>query len=211
MAIKTNKIISSVSNRELILEDILMSMDIKTINGESLLGGGDITFNANGSTTSTTNSGSTAGSTLGAQALLISGVNIKTVDGQSLLGSGNIVIGGQSPMPVIQTSVSSLFERQDVTITILNYDPNESYTITVDPGMPNAFIGGFTHTPINTNNGTFTVTGDLTQDKDINIKVKSYSPQHGTGFSEEAVVTVFFKALAGANSRQACDFKHSIQ
>lgn len=58
-------------------------VNIKTINGESLLGEGDITIEADVDLDSK-------------QDKLISGTNIKTINGESLLGSGNITINASS-------------------------------------------------------------------------------------------------------------------
>jgi len=79
-------------------QDTLVNQtNIKSINGESLLGSGNITIEQ-GTVDQTIVSGSTnavAGGAVynglaGKQATLVSGTNIKTVGGETLLGSGNV-------------------------------------------------------------------------------------------------------------------------
>jgi uncharacterized delta-60 repeat protein len=84
------------------VQDTLVSgTNIKTINGTSLLGSGDITISGGsgdatwGSITGTLSSQTDLQNALNAkQATLVSGTNIKTINGTSLLGSGDIVISG---------------------------------------------------------------------------------------------------------------------
>lgn len=83
-------------------QDILVSgTNIKTIEGQSLLGSGDINLTAsdvglgNVDNTSDLNKPiSTATQTAlnAKQAALVSGINIKTINGSSVLGSGNLII-----------------------------------------------------------------------------------------------------------------------
>ncbi|MDN0052853.1 hypothetical protein QVN91_07770 [Bacteroides caecigallinarum] len=80
--------------------------EFKTINGQSILGSGDISIGGTGGTSdynSLSNRPAIGGVTLtsestldniGAQPKLESGTNIKTINGQSILGSGNIDIQG---------------------------------------------------------------------------------------------------------------------
>ncbi len=87
---------------------LISGTNIKTINGNTLLGSGDIAI-AGGGGSSTASAvaftpvGSIASTNVQAaiqeldsekQAALVSGTNIKTVNGTSLLGSGNVVISG---------------------------------------------------------------------------------------------------------------------
>lgn len=91
---------------------------LKTINGTSILGSGDIVISGGGGGSVTINTTLTSTSTTEAasastvktlqdtkQANLVSGTNIKTVNGTSILGSGNIVIsgGGGASVPVLRT------------------------------------------------------------------------------------------------------------
>jgi hypothetical protein len=79
-------------------QDTLVSgTNIKTINGGSLLGSGDLTISSAaswGDITGTLSSQSDLNTALsGKQSTLVSGTSIKTVNGNSLLGSGDISIG----------------------------------------------------------------------------------------------------------------------
>jgi hypothetical protein len=83
------------------LQPLLVSgTSIKTINGTSLLGSGDISITASaswGSITGTLSSQTDLQSALDSkQATLVSGTNIKTINGSSLLGSGDITISGSN-------------------------------------------------------------------------------------------------------------------
>lgn len=79
-------------------QDTLVSgTNIKTINGGSLLGSGDLSVSSAaswGGITGTLSSQSDLNTALNAkQDTLVSGTSIKTVNGNSLLGSGNVSIG----------------------------------------------------------------------------------------------------------------------
>ena len=79
-------------------QDTLVSgTNIKTINGASVLGSGDLTVSGSGASwgniTGTLSSQSDLQTALNdKQATLVSGTSIKTVNGNSLLGSGNLTI-----------------------------------------------------------------------------------------------------------------------
>ena len=85
-------------------QDMLVSgVNIKTINGQDLLGEGNITVEGGGGSADLTGyltkdeaSTTYASKTdlQGKQEVLVSGTNIKKINGRSLLGSGNIVIEG---------------------------------------------------------------------------------------------------------------------
>jgi len=79
-------------------QDTLVSgTNIKTINGGSILGSGDLSVSSAaswGGITGTLSSQSDLNTALnGKQDTLVSGTSIKTVNGNSLLGSGNVSIG----------------------------------------------------------------------------------------------------------------------
>lgn len=94
--------------------ELLSGTTIKTINGQSVLGSGDITISGGGSSFSGSyndlsdkpfipnlisqlmnDAGFITSSSLASkQDVLYSGINIKTINGQSVLGSGNITISG---------------------------------------------------------------------------------------------------------------------
>ena len=75
--------------------------DIKTVNGVSLLGSGDVgTIDVqHGGTGAATLTGILKGSGTGALSPAVSGTDIKTINSTSLLGSGDIVIkAGLTPI-----------------------------------------------------------------------------------------------------------------
>ena len=123
-------------------QDTLVSgTSIKTINGNSLLGSGDIVI-APGSDVTSVNGQTGAvvltAASVGAQPTLVSGTNIKTVGGTSILGAGNI------PFPV--TSINS--QTGAVTLTA------------VDVGAQATLVSG---TNIKTINGVSVLgSGDMT-------------------------------------------------
>lgn len=65
--------------------DLTVQPTIKTINGSSLLGSGDLIISGGGTIDLSTK-----------QDTLISGTNLKTVNGNTLLGSGDLIISGGS-------------------------------------------------------------------------------------------------------------------
>ncbi|HEY9701241.1 MAG TPA: hypothetical protein V6C58_02290, partial [Allocoleopsis sp.] len=71
---------TSLSNKQ---NNLISGTNIKTINGNSLLGSGDLTFSGGGTIDLSSK-----------QDNLISGTNIKTINGNSLLGSGDLIISG---------------------------------------------------------------------------------------------------------------------
>ena len=91
-------------------DKLVSGTNIKTINGNSLLGTGDITINAEDlnplkaditalkADVSTLKTDNTQNKTniSNKQDTLVSGTNIKTINGESILGSGNIAISGGS-------------------------------------------------------------------------------------------------------------------
>ena len=91
-------------------DKLVSGTNIKTINGNSLLGTGDITINAEDlnplkaditalkADVSTLKTDDTQNKTniSNKQDTLVSGTNIKTINGESILGSGNIAISGGS-------------------------------------------------------------------------------------------------------------------
>lgn len=83
--------LSEAGNKIKNKQDKLVSgTNIKTINGESLLGNGDIEITGGGSID--TSNFATKTDLANKQNLLVSGTNVKTINGQSILGSGNIEI-----------------------------------------------------------------------------------------------------------------------
>ena len=98
-------------------QDTLVSgQNIKTINGESLLGSGDLEIQGGSGDTVSYTQTQLSGDELGkitingttksiyGQEKLVSGTNLKTINGNSLLGSGNITISGGGGGGVIVSS-----------------------------------------------------------------------------------------------------------
>ena len=71
-------------------DKLVSGTNIKTINGQSILGSGNITIEGNG--TVDTSNLATKSELNAKQDKLVSGSNVKTINGQSILGSGNISI-----------------------------------------------------------------------------------------------------------------------
>lgn len=99
-------------------EELVSGENIKTINGQSILGSGNIVIEGGSGGTTDYNdltnkpqinsvalSGNKTSSDLGLQPTLVSGTNIKTINSMSLLGSGDIEIegGGAAPEVVDET------------------------------------------------------------------------------------------------------------
>jgi hypothetical protein len=94
---------------------LVSGTSIKTINGTSLLGSGDIVISGGGSVDSVPTDGSSnAVSSDGVfdalatkQALLVSGSNIKTINGTTILGSGNIVVAATTDASALTSGTLS--------------------------------------------------------------------------------------------------------
>ena len=84
LILQLNALKAAVSGKQ---EKLVSGVNIKTVNGMSLLGSGNVSIETN---TDDIDALKTAVS--GKQEKLVSGVNIKTVNGMSLLGSGNVSI-----------------------------------------------------------------------------------------------------------------------
>lgn len=115
-------------------DKLISGSNIKTINGDSILGSGDITIQGGDpnavkytSQTLTDAQKTQARTNIGAQETLVGsgmGQNIKTINSQSLLGSGNIDVDGEDGVGFDDVST-----QQDgtIVITLTNGD-----TITID-------------------------------------------------------------------------------
>ena len=80
-------------------DKLVSGTNIKTINGASILGNGNITITGEGGSIDTSSfaTKTEVNTNLSKkQDKLVSGTNIKTINGQSLLGNGNIEITGGS-------------------------------------------------------------------------------------------------------------------
>lgn len=125
--------LSEAGNKIKNKQDKLVSgTNIKTINGESLLGNGDIEITGGGSID--TSNFATKTDLANKQNLLVSGTNVKTINGQSILGYGNIEItssGGSGTN--FSVSYNEVNEELTITSTIENNiiynESTESLTI----------------------------------------------------------------------------------
>ena len=107
---------------------LVSGTNIKTVNGTSLLGSGDITISTVSSVEWGDISGTLADQTdlatalSGKQDTLVSGTNIKTVNGSSLLGSGDLEIGGGEAWVISDITDSyPTFTRGGVTKTTAQF------------------------------------------------------------------------------------------
>ena len=106
-------------------QDTLVSgTSIKTVNGNSLLGSGDLVISGGGGSTvwggitGTLSSQTDLNTALsGKQATLVSGTNIKTVGGVSLLGSGDIAVGGTGTVTSVSVASANGFAGSVATST----------------------------------------------------------------------------------------------
>lgn len=101
---------------------LVSSTNIKTINGASVLGSGDLTVSgaaAWGGITGTLSSQTDLQTALNAkQNTLVSGTNIKTVNGNSLVGSGNLTTNPRTIQSVNGTNISGLLNLLSASIFI---------------------------------------------------------------------------------------------
>lgn len=117
-------------------QDALMSGEnIKTINGQSLLGSGDITIEVNNETVDLS-SYATKEELNSKQDTLVSGTNIKTINGQSLLGTGDITTAGEEPIKLLFVGNSFSQNATKYIHNILNNLGYSGYTVGI------AYIGG---------------------------------------------------------------------
>lgn len=103
-------------------QDTLVSgTNIKTVNGNSLLGSGDLSISTStawGGITGTLSSQTDLNSALNAkQNALVSGTNIKSVNGTSLLGSGNITVTASGAPQIIAKKHMLSLSGSGVTLT----------------------------------------------------------------------------------------------
>lgn len=100
---------------------LVSGTSIKTVNGNSLLGSGDITITTGGEggislPIAITDVTSLQTSLDSKQSTLVSGTNIKTVNGTSLLGSGNIAISGSGGVASFNTRTGAVSLTSDDVI-----------------------------------------------------------------------------------------------
>lgn len=99
---------------------LVSGTNIKTVNGQSVVGSGDLVVSAPATTwggiTGTLSSQTDLNSALTSkQDSLVSGTTIKTINGTSVLGSGDITISGGGGEPVITAGTTSQYWRGDKT------------------------------------------------------------------------------------------------
>lgn len=99
--------ISALDNKQ---DTLVSGTNIKTINGESVLGEGNIVISGSGETVDAYTKTETNDLLAAKQDTLVSGTNIKTVNGNSLLGEGDLVIsggGGESGASIDDSTTST--------------------------------------------------------------------------------------------------------
>lgn len=98
-------------------QDKLVSGEsLKTVNGESLLGSGDITIQG-GTAAPPYDDTELRGSIATKQDRLVSGQSLKTVNGESLLGGGNITVGGASQSQITE-AVNGYLSQNPVSANV---------------------------------------------------------------------------------------------
>lgn len=112
------------SNSYTFQKQLVSGTDIKTVDGQSLLGAGDLDLSGY----ATTAAMETA--LAGKQATLVSGTNIKTINGQSLLGSGNMVISGGGTPVVDGTTIKIHNDALMGTAVTAGGSQDKSVTVT---------------------------------------------------------------------------------
>lgn len=101
--------------------DNLEPEDFKTINGESLIGSGDIKVQVEIDTSDLATKEELESLDNKKQDSLVSGQNIKSINGESLVGSGNLILEAEG-LEVIEVT-------QEEYDNLTSYDPNVLYAI----------------------------------------------------------------------------------
>jgi hypothetical protein len=137
---------------------LVSSTNIKTINGASVLGSGDLTVSgavAWGGITGTLSSQTDLQTALNSkQAALVSGTNIKTVNGNSLLGSGDITTNPRTLASVNGSNLTGTANQISASVLIPAGTISTNNTIYIK-GLLTKTAGSTTSTPrlyINTTN-----------------------------------------------------------
>ena len=159
-------------------DKLVSGSNIKTINGQSLVGGGNITIDSSGnsiavdSALSATSTNPVQNKVVKAefdkkQEKLVSGTSIKTVNGQSLLGSGDIVVEGGDSISdeQISSAVGDYLEKNPV-----------SAKPTTKPGLKVAVFGDSISTQLNLNAVEITI-----ENEDIGVELSAYPTSHDIG------------------------------
>ena len=162
------KITDKISNKQ---DKLVNGTNIKTINGNSLLGSGNITINTSGTIDSALSTTSTnpvqnkviTNALSDKQDKLVSGTNIKTIGGTSLLGSGSISFKQVNGTSVVGSgSINSLIPITDECNTITSTNiRNASYSFKL--------YGD--NTSVHIRQGTITVSGTSFNASNKNQKI----------------------------------------
>ena len=142
-------------------QDTLVSgVNIKTINGQSLLGNGNIDVGGSGGTITVDSELSLSSENpvqnkvitsalQDKQDTLVSGTNLKTINGTSLLGSGDLVVSGGSSLPTFDfsstnltgtfdlegdyaTNLNSFLDNDNVVAIVQNQNPHTTIALQID-------------------------------------------------------------------------------
>jgi hypothetical protein len=101
---------------------LISTTNIKSINGNSLLGSGNLTISTTatwGSITGTLSAQTDLDTALnGKQATLVSGTNIKTVNGSSILGSGNLTTNPRTIASVVGSNLIGTANQISASVLI---------------------------------------------------------------------------------------------
>jgi hypothetical protein len=137
----TSAIQTQLNSKQAIL---ISATNIKTVNGQTLLGSGDVTVTGGavvwGGITGTLSSQADLQTALDAkQATLISATNIKTVNGQTLLGSGDVTVTGGVAWGNVTGTLGSQTDLQNA-LNLKAPLANPAFTGTVT-GITKAMVG----------------------------------------------------------------------
>lgn len=162
------KITDKISNKQ---DELVSGTNIKTINGNSLLGSGNIIINTSGtidSALSTTSTNPVQNKVItnalnNKQDKLVSGTNIKTIDGISLLDSGSISFININGTSVVGSdNINSLIQITDECNTITSSNMrNASYSFKLYDD----------NTSVHIRQGTITVSGTSFNASNTNQKI----------------------------------------
>ena len=104
---------------------LVSGTNIKTINGENILGEGNIVIQGGGDLSNYYTKTETEGLIAVKQDILVSGTNIKTINGEDILGSGNIEIqGGGVDEKYVQDKITDLSTYINNVYTTKDYVDN---------------------------------------------------------------------------------------
>jgi hypothetical protein len=145
-------------------QDTLVNQsNIKSVNGTSLLGSGNVTITGTaawGGITGTLTSQSDLNSALIAkQDGLISGTNIKTVNGNSILGSGNLLIAGGGGSGGNGVNLSTYGGDLVAALNVISSTPTTLYVDTNSTPVTTNVVIPSTVRLIQVNGSTITMTG----------------------------------------------------